>query len=289
MSDIPQNYTSESEITERFEDLDAMLNEEAEVVLIGGGAMTLKGIKAGTKDLDIVATSRESYRRVREALLDMGLEEIDHPEKSYGSLGAASVLEFGEDNRVDLFDRQVMVKLTVSGSMLDRCTREFSGENLDVLALAPVDIALFKSMTPRDDDITDVEQLLATGVDLEVYEGELENQLPVNTGFEAVNWIRRDKAHPVYQLEDTVDSLEGLPDSLIQLVKERARVVEAEIAIVDFLFTRGEAIRGELESEVPDVSTINNDQIGPAISSLMEKDVIKETDTGLITFDWEDD
>lgn len=279
MSDIPRNYTSRGEITDRFVALDDVLDNPATVVLIGGGAMTFQGIKDGTKDLDLVATSQTSYKRVREALLELGLDEIDHPEKSYASLGAISVLEFGEDNRIDLFDRQVMAKLTLSESMRERCDTVFTGESLSVSMLAPVDIAVFKSVTPRDNDLNDVEQLLASGIDLETYEQELRDQLPLNYGFDELEWIVGNKQHPVFQLEETLRELEAMPETLVEYVEEIAASVEAEAVVVEELRTREQGDRDELVAELSSQSYVSAAQVSAAINRLVEKEVL-ETEMG---------
>lgn len=279
MSNLPRNYTSRGEITDRFVALDDVLDNPATVVLIGEGAMTFQGIKDGTKDLDLVATSQTSYKRVREALLELGLDEIDHPEKSYASLGAISVLEFGEDNRIDLFDRQVMAKLTLSESMHDRCDTVFTGESLSVSMLAPVDIAVFKSVTPRENDLNDVEQLLASGIGLETYEQELRDQLPLNYGFDELEWIVGNKQHPVFQLEETLRELEAMPETLVEYVEGMAASVEAEAVVVGELRTREQGDCDELVTELASESYVSAEQVGAAIDRLVDKEVV-ETGTG---------
>lgn len=273
VSEIPDNYTSRTEIMDRFEALDEVLENDARLVLIGGGAMTFQGIKDGTKDLDLVATSKNSYKRVRGALLELGLEEVDHPEKSYASLGAISVLEFGEDNRVDLFDRQVMGKLTVSETMVDRCQGVFSGSSLTVSMLAPVDIALFKSMTPRENDLTDVERLLASGIDMETYEHELRTQLPLNYGFDEFEWIIGAKRHPLIQLEETFRNLDALPVTLTEYVASLAAKAEAEAVVVNWLRTREAASLEELRTLAGE-SYVSETKVDEAIGRLVKKDLL---------------
>lgn len=250
MSRSPQNYSAESDLTATFENLGGKLDHPATIFLLGGGAMTLRGTKPGTKDIDVMAPSEREYRRVRAALIDLGYEPKEHVAPEYASIGATSVLVFGEDKHIDLFDRQVAQKLRFTDGMESRATQIFSHGNVTVYAFSPTDIALFKAVTPRPRDLDDVRTIIAahlgTDFDWDVLAGELEDQLPLNYGVDEYEWIVNDKPHPFLQLERTIRDLDGVPSELETRVKRLADVVEAEGYVVLELRERGEVDREPL-------------------------------------------
>lgn len=277
-----QRYSSREDIIETLGMIDEQLEQSATVYLLGGGAMALEQIKPATKDIDLLAPTKDDYRRIRAALLELGFEPKEHTEPDYDSLGATSVLKYN-DSHIDLFDRQVMSKLTLSEGMQARSDRVFKQEQLSVHRLSWVDITLFKSMTPRDDDRNDVEALIARGIDFDTLATEIDNQLPLNYGVNEYEWIAQDgKQHPIFQLESTFANIEGLPDHLVEKVRQLADVVDAEREL--FYELRGrEAVAkdGFVETFAPD-SHSTEKQLRKGLNRLNEKGLINISDGKLV-------
>lgn len=283
MSDEPR-YTGHDDITATLEEMDTQLHQDATVYLLGGGAMTLEGLKPATKDIDLLTPTNDDYRRIRATLLDLGFEPVEHTEPDYDSLGATSVLTYN-DGHIDLFDRQVMSKLSLSEGMKQRSTVIFEGDRLLVRRCSWVDIALFKSMTPREDDRNDVAALLARGIDFDVLAAEIDDQLPLNYGLDEYEWIAQDaKQHPIFQLESTFTNLEGLPDDLVEKVRRLADIVDAERELFYELRGRETVEIDTFLTEFTAKSRSTEQQLRDALARLDTKGLIR-IDNGHVTFE----
>jgi|GEM_PF-364028 len=277
MSD-DQRYSGRGDIVETLEAIDETLEQEATVYLLGGGAMTLEGVKPATKDIDLLTPTNSDYRCIRETLLDLGFEPVEHTEPDYASMGATSVLKYN-DGHIDLFDRQVMSKLSLSTGMEDRSELVFEGERLNVHRLSWVDITLFKSMTPREDDRNDVSALLARGIDFGVLAEEIDDQLPLNYGVDEYEWIAQEaKQHPIFQLESTFTNLEGLPNDLVEKVRRLADTVDAERQLF-YELRRHESVRRDaFIEEFATESHSTEQQLQEALDRLETKGLVRIED-----------
>jgi hypothetical protein len=281
MSD-EQRYSGRGDIVETLEAIDETLEREATVYLLGGGAMTLDGLKPATKDIDLLTPTNDDYRCIRETLLDLGFEPVEHTEPDYASMGATSVLEYN-DGHIDLFDRQVMSKLSLSAGMEDRSESVFEGERLDVHRLSWVDITLFKSMTPREDDRNDVSALLARGIDFGILAEEIDDQLPLNYGVDEYEWIAQEaKKHPIFQLESTFTKLEGLPNDLVEKVRRLADIVDAERELFYELRGAGSVRRDSFIDDFAAESRSTEPQLQEALERLETKGLVRIADEQVV-------
>lgn len=282
MSD-EQRYSSRDDIMVTLEKIDGQLEQEAVVYLLGGGAMALETVKPATKDIDLLTPTNEYYRRIRATLLELGFEPKEHTEPDYDSLGATSVLKYNEGH-IDLFDRQVMSKLSLSEGMQTRSDSVFEGERLTVYRLSWVDITLFKSMTPRDDDRNDVEALIARGIDFDVLAAEIDDQLPLNYGVDEYEWIVQDaKKHPIFQIESTFTDIEGLPNDLVEKVQRLADLVDAERALFYELRSRESVEKASFIAEFAPDTYSTEEQLRAGLTRLEEKGLV-EVNSGQVVF-----
>lgn len=159
-----------------FERLGAELQHPTEVYLIGGGSMAFRGLKAATKDIDLVVTGPENLNRIRSALKNLAYREVQSPGQEYVSLGARAILENQDGCRFDIFVQQVVGTLVFSERMQRRTEEFLQTGNLTVALVSPEDIFLFKSVAGRTDDIEDMSMLVQSGLDFETVQRELENQ-----------------------------------------------------------------------------------------------------------------
>ncbi|MFB6177236.1 MAG: DUF6036 family nucleotidyltransferase, partial [Halobaculum sp.] len=274
-------YTTGESLRQTFRRVGNCLNHTAEAYLIGGGAMTLRGIKDSTKDIDLVTKDRTSFRRIEAALLDLGYTQETELAREYESLGATAVLKGDGGGHVDLFDRQVALKLSFSETMAARAEQLSSDGNLTVFACSPVDVVLFKSMTPRSGDLDDVRAVIVAhggGFDWGVLAEEFRSQLPLNAGKREHEWITGEKRHPVLQFEQTVRELDGVPKEVTRLVRETADVVEAEGFVVDAIRFTGKIERADLVSRVTESNHCRETIVDDAVERLIEKGVVETAD-----------
>lgn len=133
------------------------------IYLIGGCAMSFKGYKAATKDIDIVMLSKADFDVLNNAIMAAGYKlETDLEDEFY--LTALAVYLKG-DSRIDIFLKKVGKMLAFTPKMAERAIIHNKLDQLIVALASNEDIFLFKSMTPRPEDIKDCELLIGTGLE----------------------------------------------------------------------------------------------------------------------------
>ena len=147
------------------------------VYLVGGGAMSLRDLKAATKDIDLVVANGENYGQLWHALMDLGYAEVKSLAAEYQTLGATSCVENLDGCRVDIFNLQVANKLMLTDGMCDRSEPFLRTDGLNVSLVANEDILLFKLIAGRNDDIEDMNMLVQAGLDDEAVQAELDQQI----------------------------------------------------------------------------------------------------------------
>jgi|Deesub1362B_J571_1020462.scaffolds.fasta_scaffold07659_3 hypothetical protein len=163
-------------ILREFDRIDAGLDRELWIYMIGGGAMALAGIKEATKDVDIVVSGSKDARRLLSILSDIGYRKVLKPGEEYIKMGASFILENDEGFRWDIFVAQVMRKFIFSESMKSRATTFGNYKNLKVGVASNSDIFLFKSITEREGDLEDMNLLVRAGIDSKDLLQEVETQ-----------------------------------------------------------------------------------------------------------------
>ena len=148
------------ELETAFQKVGAILQKPLTVYLLGGSAMCFRGQKAGTKDLDLVFTSREDFQDFVSAIGKNGFTEAKQVETEYADMMAAGIWRNKEDFRMDLFVNTVCRALSISGKMVQRS--ELLGEygKLVVRLVSNEDVILFKGITERPDDANDIAAII---------------------------------------------------------------------------------------------------------------------------------
>ncbi|WP_121745040.1 DUF6036 family nucleotidyltransferase [Natronorubrum halophilum] len=164
-------------IEDEFRRIADGLSDSVTVFLIGGGAMSLRDLKAATKDIDLVVSDGDASGRLWAALMDLGYSEVQPLGPDYRALGATSCVENDDGCRLDIFNRQVANKLVLTEGMIDRSERFLATGPLAVRLVSAEDIFLFKLIAGRDGDIEDMNTLVQTGLDHDVVSAELEVQI----------------------------------------------------------------------------------------------------------------
>src|SRR3972149_5346507 len=153
------------------QELDAALNAIAghlkrsvTCYLIGGCAMTFRGQKVATKDIDLVVLGSEDLEALVAAMETAGFIGVPDPGEEYRELGAMTTMEDPSGMRFDLFQQVVSRKLAFIPSMQRRSTEEATFGTLTLRLASAEDIFLFKGVTDRPDDLDDMSVLAAGGV-----------------------------------------------------------------------------------------------------------------------------
>lgn len=149
------------------------LPTELRLYLIGGCAMSFRGLKDKTKDVDAVLLDRSGLKLLGSVLKRLNFTQDTDLDDFY--LSAVMVFKHG-DSRIDLFVRDVCKQLVFTDRMVKRAKLYKNFGKLFVYLASNEDIFLFKAITDREKDIDDCLSLLTIGVDSRIIVDEMEKQ-----------------------------------------------------------------------------------------------------------------
>jgi len=244
------------------------LETDLTVYLIGGGAMSFRGLKETTKDIDLIVSDGDDLRVLQAVLLGSGYDIVKEPGAEYDDLGAQRILENDDGCRIDIFNQQVIDKLVLSDGMRRRSEAYLDAGELSVALVSAEDIFLFKSVAGRTDDIEDMFSLVQTELDFDVIEDELEQQIDL-LGQELF----------VTHANEALLELEEQHNISTPLAERVSEITERVYRELEVLQGFDESIsRPELETALH----LSPDAIDEAIQHLSEKDVIEVRDDVII-------
>lgn len=156
-------YTLPTAYPQLFDDMGANLARETSIYLIGGENMRLKGLKARTKDCDIVVLGEQDFRIIKETLLKMGYTSLSESSLSEDDkrLHASDILVHTTRSRMDIFNTVVGDLLYISDRMKERAKKE-KHNKLELGILQNEDVFLLKGVAGREGDIDDMYRLAQT-------------------------------------------------------------------------------------------------------------------------------
>ena len=162
-------------IQNELKKIDDALCEHLKLYLIGGGNMSLLGLKDATKDMDVILNKKKELYVLRDALLRCGYVEKFLPQ--YQKMGSRLVMENGDGFRWDVFIKMVCHGLVLSPGMIKRCIEmDFDFENLRIFLVSKEDMFLFKGVTERERDLEDMHLLFLQGLNFEIIKEEIKWQ-----------------------------------------------------------------------------------------------------------------
>jgi len=146
-------------IQELFKETEKVMKEKIQLYFIGGNALIEYKTKNSTKDIDIVLTSEKQANILIKALKKIGFNEVGEKEVQYGLLEATAMLERKNSPRIDLFVKKVCGILEFSKNMQKRSKQIAKGKT-EIFLASLEDIFLLKSISSRDSDLIDCENIL---------------------------------------------------------------------------------------------------------------------------------
>jgi len=167
------------EIKSLFKEIDELLQEtpeteKLEIYVIGGIVLLEQGLKPATKDIDLVVLNVNDFMLSESTLKTLAFKST-RPTSEYVHFNISQVLE-REDFRIDLFQKTVCGKFSVTNSMAKRARVYLMLDRLAVYLCSNEDVFLFKTMTERGGDIEDCISLAKRGAEWEVILDELKNR-----------------------------------------------------------------------------------------------------------------
>jgi hypothetical protein len=176
------------------------------IYLIGGAAMIKYGLKAATKDIDVLLSTHEETAELIQALSKSGYQIIhtDRLGAEYQAMFTTHILENADGFRWDLFQEYVCKKLRLSTGMIERSKALSEAGLLTVKLISKEDIFLFKTVTERDDDEADLLLLARSKVDWELILQECMSQSREDLMCEIDLCDKLDKLGTSYGLETPI-------------------------------------------------------------------------------------
>ena len=170
-------------IDELFLKISAHITKKCDIFMIGGGALMTYGLKYLTKDIDIIVDTTDSFNAVRNSLRTERFHS-KIPELEYGHLNLSDIFIKGE-YRIDMFCNVVCGKLSLSEGMKRRAHLYNTYGNVNLYVCSLEDILIFKSITDRDGDLEDCENICLRKIDWKSILDEIREQISDGHGI----WI----------------------------------------------------------------------------------------------------
>jgi hypothetical protein len=185
-----------------LEEFDSWLSESVAVYLLGGSAMTVRGLKDQTEDIDLALGVVSEFEHVYQVFRSQGFAMVEEPTESFEGVGKTVALHHAERGlQIDLFDRQIVGKVWITERMQDRAEDFWAGDHATAFVLSDEDMFLLKAVSGGDiasgrrRDIEDMRKYAQRGLDYESILSEIDEQRPFNTGSTEARHIR-DRSHP---------------------------------------------------------------------------------------------
>lgn len=164
-------------VDKELEAIGVRVKKPVTIYLIGGCAMSFRGLKEATKDVDIVFRSRRDFDLFCYALFGAQYFEPGQIIDEYAKLKASKMFENKDGFHLDLFVKRVCAKLKLSKGMAGRSEFFKKHGNLETRLVSKEDIFLFKSIASegRIRDLDDM-RVIYPGMDWKIVEAEIADQ-----------------------------------------------------------------------------------------------------------------
>ena len=174
-------------IDAELEKIGIRIQRTVKIYLIGGCAMSFRGLKESTKDIDIVFKNMEEYKTFTEGLFGAQYHEPFVIKSEYAHLEAMKMYENKDGFHLDLFVGHVLRKLKLSDSMIVRAEFYKKYGNLSVYLISKEDIFLFKGLASeaRKRDLADM-KVMYPNLEWSVITKELSSQ---HLSMELISWF----------------------------------------------------------------------------------------------------
>ncbi len=170
---VERNRFGREALLDVLRDASVNLDRPVEAYLIGGLAMMQRGLKVTTKDVDVVFRDDADEQAFEVALGSIGFYRAPDLSGEYVALGATIIMERSDGMRFDIFIEKVCRKLRLTDGMRSRGDQLPLDGDLRLMAAAPEDLFLFKSVTDRADDLGDMALLATVALDWQAMADEL--------------------------------------------------------------------------------------------------------------------
>lgn len=170
-----------------FEEISKELEDSVRAYAIGGAVLLYLGLKSGTKDIDLIVESKQEFFSIQKTLKKIGFQP-QIPGKGYARMNLSQIFQ-KDDVRIDLFEKKVCGRFSLSEGMKQRGKSIHNLRRLRVIHCANEDIFLFKTITEREGDLDDCLSLARTDMGWDQMLKELKSQIQKSKQDVWVTWI----------------------------------------------------------------------------------------------------
>src|SRR3989338_1891861 len=165
---------TKSELESLLVNVGKKVKKPISIYMIGGCALSFKGIKDRTKDIDIIVASQEDFDTFDESMRENGFQLMTERETEFYLTALAVYMK--EDSRIDVFLKQVGKMLFLTEGMIRRSRKYKTYNKLEVYLVSNEDIFLFKMMTSREGDLADCDKIMQGEIDYNILYNEIVEQ-----------------------------------------------------------------------------------------------------------------
>src|SRR2546427_7761281 len=129
-------------VTSQLRLMSEKLEGKTAIYVAGGTVMAVRGLKEGTKDIDVVVGSKEDLMKVKNSLATLSYSKANRDlELAYQRMDAGVILENVDGFRWDVFEKVVAGKFHLSPGVKSRARDyEISSKKLAVKFLSMEDV-----------------------------------------------------------------------------------------------------------------------------------------------------
>jgi hypothetical protein len=245
--------------------------------------MTVHELKDQTEDIDLALGVTDEFEHINQSLRDEGFVVVDEPTDSFENVGRT--IQFRHARRglqLDIFEKQVVGNIWLTDTMQSRADEFWMGEHITAFVLAGEDMFLLKAVSGGDvasgrhRDIVDMIPYAQRGLDYARIIGEIQTQRPFKTGATEAIHIRN-RSHPLFAIELSVERLSGLPREFTERVSEFATECEVEYFVLDAVdngLCEITEIREWVIGRIQSLSVENIDEVDRGLERLVQKRVL---------------
>ncbi|MBU1201964.1 MAG: hypothetical protein KJ583_00450 [Nanoarchaeota archaeon] len=179
--------TDFKQIADLFKEIDKVTYHKIKIYTIGGAVLLEQGLKIATKDIDVVVETKNEFIDLQHSLQKIGFNQ-QIPGKEYSRMNLSQIFQRGEF-RIDLFEKEVCGRFSLSKGMIDRARKVISLDHIEVYLCSNEDIFLFKTMTDREGDLTDCESIVVAAVEWNIIIDELKSQINMSKQDVWITWV----------------------------------------------------------------------------------------------------
>ncbi len=154
--------------------ISSKIKKQIKIYMIGGRALSFKGLKTTTKDIDLIVTSKEDFDVFDNSMRENSFEPDSERESDFYATALAVYRK--DESRIDVFLKQVGKMIFLTKSMISRAEKYKKYNKMDVYLISNEDIFLFKTMTSREGDIYDCDRIMRRKINYAILYNEIVEQ-----------------------------------------------------------------------------------------------------------------